>query len=41
MIVIANEKSGNRDGDLVLRAFRRVLNPVQVNCGDLWKKCAF
>lgn len=30
VIVIANEESGNREGDLVLQAFRRMLNPVQV-----------
>lgn len=30
MIVVANRKSGNGEGDVVLQAFRRVLNPAQV-----------
>lgn len=31
IIVIANRKSGNGDGDHILQAFRRVLNPAQVS----------
>ena len=30
VLVIANRKSGNGEGELVLQAFRRVLNPAQV-----------
>ncbi|XP_054283821.1 diacylglycerol kinase epsilon-like [Macrosteles quadrilineatus] len=30
LIVVANRKSGNNDGDLVLSCFRRLLNPAQV-----------
>lgn len=30
IIVIANRKSGNGDGDHILQAFRKVLNPAQV-----------
>lgn len=30
LVVIANRKSGNNDGDLILRAFRGILNPAQV-----------
>lgn len=31
LIVIANRKSGNSDGEAILQAFRRLLNPAQVN----------
>lgn len=30
VIVVANRKSGNNDGQTILRAFRAILNPVQV-----------
>ena len=30
LIVIANRKSGNGDGEMILQAFRRLLNPAQV-----------
>ena len=30
IIVIANRKSGNGDGDQILQSFRRILNPAQV-----------
>lgn len=30
VIVIANRKSGNGEGDVILQAFRKVLNPAQV-----------
>lgn len=30
LVVIANRKSGNNEGDLILRAFRGILNPAQV-----------
>lgn len=30
VIVVANKKSGNGDADNILRAFRRILNPLQV-----------
>lgn len=29
-LILANRKSGNKDGDLILSEFRRHLNPVQV-----------
>ena len=31
LIVIANRKSGNGDGDNILQAFRKLLNPAQVS----------
>lgn len=30
LLVIANKKSGNNDGDQILKAFRAILNPMQV-----------
>ena len=30
LIVVANRKSGNGEGDVVLQSFRRLLNPAQV-----------
>jgi len=30
LIVIANRKSGNGDGELILQTFRTLLNPAQV-----------
>ena len=34
LIVIANRKSGNNDGELILQAFRKILNPAQVSIGS-------
>ena len=31
LIVVANRKSGNGDGEHILQEFRRILNPAQVN----------
>jgi diacylglycerol kinase (ATP) len=30
LIVMTNRKSGNGDGEMILQAFRRILNPAQV-----------
>jgi diacylglycerol kinase (ATP) len=35
LVVIANRKSGNGDGEHILRAFRKLLNPAQVNSEKL------
>ncbi len=34
LIVIANRKSGNGDGEMILQAFRGLLNPAQVSAGQ-------
>ena len=31
LIVLANRESGNQEGEVILRAFRSLLNPAQVN----------
>jgi len=35
LIVIANRKSGNGDGEVMLQSFRRILNPAQVSTINL------